>query len=568
MHSFNPARNPARNLSQNPAREEGVALVSPILGFDNVINYTDFTDPDAYTFSSGVDIASIAPVMGTHTLTGANGAQYDSTLFDGKGGARNTTNLSVMTYSANFTPTNIQTFGGIIWLPTHLVDGWLLNFGYRSDAALFHDLPGVIRWYRNEASANVDVYNDADLLPVLIICRQNGDDLLDVFVNGKSVTTTMNPRNTLGTQNKVRLGARSSTDGAVNAGWAEWFHTRDAETTEDIADTMTFWDKRIGSGFFSDIGAHPSIALLGDSLINTHATGVNNTALRTVLDTGIANTHTHDMAIGGAPLFSSDGSSGFVNSTTLEVTTAYNNYVAANIHPQNIKIAVLSLGTNGTAANVADPDLFIDCFQVLIDQLKIDFPNMTKIIQYVMGRQLGATGQDWQIMRDLNKSVADLDVIVDPDGMEIYYLDYNAGDVHPNAAGELLFTDHMGQRLLAELGQRSIVGTKGMEITSVEKLTSTTVKLTVSHDGGSGLNVPTNGEGYYMIVEDGVDNPVTSVAVTSNTELTVSTTNPIVGEFEFYYLYAEAQPTAAANTPYTQDNGGLWLRSASFIGII
>ena len=545
----------------------GTPLVSPILNWDNVTNYTDFTKEDAYTYSSGVDISTVANVIGTHTLTGANNAQYDSTLFSGRGGARNTTNLSVMTYSANFTPTNTQTFGGVVWLPTWIADGWLMNFGFRSDAALFHDLAGLIRWYRNEATGLEDVYNDADLLPVLIIGRQNGDSLVDFFVNSLTASSSFDPKNTLGTQNEVRLGARTAADGAVNAGWGEWFQTSDVKTNEEIADTMRYWDTRFGTGFFSSIGARPSIGLLGDSLINTYATGDNNTALRTVLDTGIANTHTHDMALGGSPLFSTDGSSGFVNSTTLEVTTAYNNYVAANIHPQNIKIVVISLGTNGTAANVADPDLFIDCFQVLINQLKIDFPNMTKIIQYVMGRQLGATGQDWQIMRDLDKSVAALDPIIDPDGMEIYYLDYNAGDVHPNAAGELVFTGDMGRRLVAELGQRSIVGTKGMEVIAVEKLTSTTVKLTVAHDGGSGLNVPANGEGYYMVVEGGIENPVLSVAVTSNTELTITTTNSIVGEFEFSSWYAEAQPTAAANTPYTQDDDGLWLRSASFSGI-
>ncbi len=232
---------PGRGLRPilNPVR-------NPIMELDNLISYFDLTNQNAYTFSSGVIIQSIAAKFGTINMENYNSPEYDSTAFGGLGGMKITTLNDAVRYDADFTTTATQTVGFICDIPDYAANQRIFAFGNgtnrSTNCAVLHYKAGGFSYQRNEVSASESFVNLNYDGVMAIILRFNDATSVDCFTNTLGSEYNLDPLVDYSTYGRLYLGETQG--GNVGAHFGEMFHTSDVLSDEEIADILAYWNKR------------------------------------------------------------------------------------------------------------------------------------------------------------------------------------------------------------------------------------------------------------------------------------------------------------------------------------
>ena len=243
---------------------------------DNIISYTDFTDQDEYSFSSGVVVDTVNTKEGSitsWTVGGSTGVEYDSAAFDGKGGMKLTTIEDWLYYGQNFTPDATQTIAFVCNIPVYDASnygsddiGIMVSLGStgfsRDEAHLYHTDRGLYNWGQDDDSGNgffERVGNLADDNLKIVVIRFNSATSADFFFDDFTQVVNLDPNNQFfdtGEVNRLRFGDRApSTDnGAKDMVVAECIHLDDAIADNEVKNLINYWrNKYAKSRLFSPV---------------------------------------------------------------------------------------------------------------------------------------------------------------------------------------------------------------------------------------------------------------------------------------------------------------------------
>lgn len=236
------------------------------------------------------------------------------------------------------------------------------------------------------------------------------------------------------------------------------------------------------------------VVYLGDSLINTLVDTSTNTD-DTNEDLGVYydNITLEDVAIGGIALTLPGGVSGatdaMMDSDDSSFTTDYTGRINGIDDFKNVQVVCYSFGTNAVTVTADDQATYLRDLEVMIDDLKDTFPNLRAVIPLGWNRHTGRTDAQWQAARETKMLEFDIDPIIKR-GAELYDIASDEQEkIHPSVANEPVYNARLNNRILAELGQISSVGTIGAEATSGTFTDgSANVTIQVTHDGGTSLS--------------------------------------------------------------------------------
>lgn len=229
----------------------GVSLPPAITALDNVLNYSVFTaaNASAYTFSSGVTVESVARSAGTADMANATTAtqpDYSSSAIS------NTGALSFDDTDENLAVALDSTGSGgdltmliVGQLPTFALNDTLVGFGNSTSvsslARLVHNGANRFGWQRNEATAVVDMMNQAGDGSFLFIAgiRLNSASDADLYANAAYPVMSIDPDNSITTRTHFYLGDPGDAKSGLLL--LESLVTTDAMTDAEIAAVIEYW---------------------------------------------------------------------------------------------------------------------------------------------------------------------------------------------------------------------------------------------------------------------------------------------------------------------------------------
>lgn len=228
---------------------------NPILTLDNIINYTDFTNPSKYTLSGNI-VTGIARTLGTANFvpTGLY-EEYDAAYFNGLGGIKSNNTAAEMYYDRG-AATTAFTFGRVLYNPTNTVayQGGLsgaASGSFNNDTRLGVNQGGAANLFlaRNEANSfqNIGTIPSAPTI-VFMIIRCNTAASMDAFVQSKTLFN-FDPKDTWTTLNPqfmVAYGDQGSNLTKVGLGIAEHFDVPYAVPTEQLDLILDYWALKYG----------------------------------------------------------------------------------------------------------------------------------------------------------------------------------------------------------------------------------------------------------------------------------------------------------------------------------
>lgn len=226
---------------------------NPILGLDNVVNFSDFTNQSNYTFSSGVLIQNVARTLGTVDLAQSDTGEqpeYDSTALDGLGGLKLAAGDNHVFYNSGGADSSL-TVGAVFEIPTHSgSNDSLFGIGNSvqlfSSSRVFHTGGNRISFNRKEDTNTEEMINiSGDGGRFFVILRFNSASSMDYYANTLT-GTNLDPDAGWSTSQYFYIGDDGSPNGSVNTVFGEYFQTSDALTDGEIASIINYWSGRYG----------------------------------------------------------------------------------------------------------------------------------------------------------------------------------------------------------------------------------------------------------------------------------------------------------------------------------
>lgn len=501
---------------------------------DTFAALTDFTNEHNYTFSSGVVVQGVTSDKGSYnwgigSLSGAT-MEYDSTAFNGKGGIAFKSGTDYLHYDSVFTAQTDHTIFFVVKIPDYSAAGNIIQFGRGSnfgnaDARLIHVGEGLLRWGRDEANGFPDVANTTQDGTFIIAIRTQNHTTLDVFVDRLENKFTIDPKNVIDSANgtSIWLGSNSSNAGVVNMEVAEYFHVLEALSDNDIRGVFNQWRRK----YIDRLYVLANGQSLQDDLFSDFS-GAGDTAFLNLADDSYRDVFHTNAAQGGSFLVKSaaDAASStryWWDDTTSSKGVEYTSKLDPITNKDSVDLLKYNLGTNdkgylpGTITKVD----YKAALQEYFAQIYSDFgcPVMLNPYHREQGGTSSSSGA--QMVREAQLETID-EVSYVYRGIEIYDLDQK-DVVHLNQAGNETMAQREVRRIQAILGKSSAVGTLGPEVTGVS-VDGANIDLTITHDAGTDLTVPTGAEDMFAVDDNGAIEAVSSVSkVDSNTvRLTLS----------------------------------------------
>lgn len=196
-------------------------------------------------------------------------------------------------------------------------------------------------------------------------------------------------------------------------------------------------------------------------------------------------------------------------------------------------------------------------------QLKSDFPNATIVITvYHRHENQVDTAQN---IREVELEVAEEVSYVEL-GPEVYDIDLS-DNVHLTSAGFDEQARREAERIAALDGQRSLTGTFGPQVTGAV-LSGSDIDLTIEHDAGDDITVPTGAAAMFHVEEDGTALTINSASRVDATTVRLNLGSSPTGTTKVWASWATNTGLSATNAEVVVDNATNPLPLRSAVGVV